>query len=63
MIATIPLNIEALAQRIVTATLNLEEAANSCAINPDLANFDEMMVCMRTMHETLRIAFGEVSDE
>ena len=56
-----PLPVELLAQRLLTASLNLEEAANICAINPSMENFHEMLVAMRDMHDCLTTAYREIA--
>lgn len=58
----LPLNVEAMAQRILAAALDLEEDANACAVNPVPAAFDDMMVSMRTMYDALVVVFSEIAD-
>jgi hypothetical protein len=57
----LPLAIEPLALRLVQAALELEEDANACALNPVPRTFDDMMLSMRRMYETLQTAFEEIS--
>lgn len=56
----LPLNVEALAQSLLTGYLNGEEDANACLINPTPRNFDDMMVTAREMYETLQKFFAAV---
>ncbi|HXJ61933.1 MAG TPA: hypothetical protein VNU68_35285 [Verrucomicrobiae bacterium] len=50
-----------MAQRLLTASLNLEEAANTYAINPTVVNYHEMLVCMKEHYEVLTASFREIA--
>ena len=55
------LDVVAIAQRLLTAALNLEEDANICAIQPNLETFHAMLLSMAEMHTTLTASFRELA--
>lgn len=56
-----PLASVAMAQRMLTASLNLEEDANIFAVNPTDTNFHAMLLSMREMYDALTASYRELA--